>query len=56
MVRKSQSLKENNIFEYCRKNMAWFKCPKEVIFVDELPKNSVGKVQKSELRKMFRER
>ena len=56
VVRKSQSLKENNIFEYCRKNMAWFKCPKEIIFVDELPKNSVGKVQKSELRKMFRER
>ena len=56
VVRKSQSLKENNIFEYCRKNLAWFKCPKEVIFVDELPKNSVGKVQKSELRKMFRER
>ena len=56
VVRKSQSLKENNIFEYCRKNLAWFKCPKEIIFVDELPKNSVGKVQKSELRKMFRER
>ena len=56
VVRKSQSLKENNIFEYCRKNLAWFKCPKEIIFVDELPKNLVGKVQKSELRKMFRER
>ncbi|MHB1709649.1 MAG: class I adenylate-forming enzyme family protein [Thermoplasmataceae archaeon] len=56
VVRKNQRLKENDIIEYCRKNMAWFKCPKEVIFLDELPKNSVGKVQKSELRKIIRER
>ena len=56
VVRKNQHLDENRIFEFCRKNMAWFKCPKEIIFVEELPKNSVGKVQKSELRKMLRER
>jgi acyl-CoA synthetase (AMP-forming)/AMP-acid ligase II len=56
VVRKNQHLDENRIFEFCRKNMAWFKCPKEIIFVEELPKNSVGKVQKSELRKLLRER
>ena len=56
VVRKNQHLDENSIFEFCRKNMAWLKCPKEIIFVEELPKNSVGKVQKSELRKMLRER
>ena len=38
------------------RNLAWFKCTKEIIFVEELPKNSVGKVQKSELRKLLRER
>jgi len=27
--------------------------PKRVIFVDELPRNAMGKVQKNELRKQY---
>ncbi|EQD76039.1 long-chain-fatty-acid-CoA ligase, partial [mine drainage metagenome] len=45
VVKKNPDVKESDIIEYCRNNIAWFKCPKEIIFVDELPKNSVDKVQ-----------
>ena len=30
--------------------LAKFKCPKDIVFVDELPRNTMGKVQKNELR------
>ncbi|MCJ2011440.1 malonate--CoA ligase [Methylobacterium sp. J-076] len=33
--------------------LAKFKCPKRVLFVDELPRNTMGKVQKNVLREQF---
>jgi acyl-coenzyme A synthetase/AMP-(fatty) acid ligase len=33
--------------------LARFKHPRRVVFVDQLPKNALGKVQKSELRKLL---
>ena len=33
-----------------------FKVPKQVFFVDELPRNSMGKVQKGMLRERFVQR
>mgnify|MGYP001200802490 CR=1 FL=1 len=44
-------LTEQDIIDYCRQNLAHFKCPKTVIFTD-LPKTSTGKVQKFKLRDM----
>ncbi|KAK7300617.1 hypothetical protein RJT34_11465 [Clitoria ternatea] len=43
---------EADIIEYCRKNMSHFMVPRMVKFVEELPKTSTGKVQKSELGKV----
>lgn len=39
-------LTEQEIIEYCKKNLADFKCPKKVIFKDALPKTATGKIQK----------
>ena len=36
-----------------QKRLAKFKCPKKVIFVEALPRNTMGKVQKNELRKAY---
>jgi malonyl-CoA/methylmalonyl-CoA synthetase len=33
--------------------LAKFKLPKRVVFVDELPRNTMGKVQKNVLRERF---
>jgi malonyl-CoA/methylmalonyl-CoA synthetase len=36
-----------------RTQLAAFKCPKRVIFVDDLPRNAMGKVLKAELRRRY---
>lgn len=38
---------------YCRRMLANFKCPRQVIFVDSLPKTATGKVDKKQLRKQY---
>ncbi len=38
------------ILEYCRTNLADFKVPREVILVDELPRSTLEKIAKAELR------
>ncbi|MGZ4291496.1 MAG: acyl-CoA synthetase [Gaiellaceae bacterium] len=42
-------LSEEEIVEFCRERLARFKVPKSVDFLAELPRNSMGKIQKSEL-------
>lgn len=39
-----------DIISLCRKNLASYKCVKEVQFISAIPKNAVGKVLKKELR------
>jgi fatty-acyl-CoA synthase len=46
-------LREDDLIEFCRDNMARFKCPKRVVF-GELPKTSTGKIQKFKLREYFK--
>ena len=36
----------------CRQSLANYKTPKQVVFVEELPRNAMGKVQKSKLRSL----
>jgi hypothetical protein len=41
---------EKDIIDYCREKMAHYMVPKIVVFKDELPKTSTGKIQKYLLR------
>lgn len=43
-------LSEVDVIENCRSRIAHYKCPRRCIFVDDLPRNAIGKVQKQELR------
>lgn len=38
------------LMQRCKQNLAGFKVPKRVVFVSELPRNAMGKVQKNQLR------
>ena len=49
------SLSENDIKKYLKNHLANFKIPKNVYFVDELPKNATGKVLKRVLKQMVKE-
>lgn len=41
---------EEEIIQVCRKNLAGFKCVKAVFFIDQVPRNTLGKVLKRSLR------
>ncbi|HEY4277412.1 MAG TPA: AMP-binding protein [Conexibacter sp.] len=45
------ALTEADLIEHCRTRLSKFKVPTVVAFVDELPKTSIGKVRKDELRR-----
>ena len=49
VVRKGQTLTEDQAKKYVKDNLANYKVPREVVFVDELPRNPTGKVLKREL-------
>lgn len=44
---------EQMVLEHCRANLAKFKCPVSVTFVDALPRSAVGKVLKRDLREPY---
>lgn len=45
-----------NLKEHARRGLAPFKVPKHVFFVEDLPRNTAGKILKRELRARFSER
>jgi fatty-acyl-CoA synthase len=53
VVKQGQQLTEAQVIEHCSSNMAGFKTPKAVVFVDALPKNPSGKLLKRELRQRY---
>jgi fatty-acyl-CoA synthase len=48
--RPGQSLTAEDVVAWCRDGLADYKRPRQVVFVDELPRNPTGKVLKRELR------
>ena len=48
--KSEQTLEEKDIIEHCLKNLAKFKVPNSVKFIDALPRNATGKVLKRNLR------
>ena len=52
-LRPGEKLGEDELIAFCRERLATFKKPEIVHFVDELPKNQMGKVLKKDLRKQF---
>ncbi len=40
-----------DIIDYCKKNLAKYKVPKYVEFVEDLPKSAIGKILRKELRR-----
>jgi fatty-acyl-CoA synthase len=49
VLRGDASLSEDDVKDYVRDNLARYKTPREVVFIDELPRNATGKVLKREL-------
>ena len=50
IVKKDHELIEDEVVQFCRKNLTAYKVPKLVEFRDDLPKTNVGKILRRELR------
>ena len=52
VVVRDPFLTEETIIEYCKEHLAKYKVPRKVVFMEELPKNTTGKI----LRRVLRDR
>jgi acyl-CoA synthetase (AMP-forming)/AMP-acid ligase II len=50
VVARDEQLDEEAVKDYVKANLARYKVPREVVFLEELPRNATGKVLKRELK------
>jgi malonyl-CoA/methylmalonyl-CoA synthetase len=48
-----REIEPGDLRRHCRQHLHNWKCPKEFIFVKELPRNTMGKVLKEEVKRLF---
>ena len=46
----SANITEQDVIDFCRQGLTAYKIPKHVVFIDEIPKSTVGKLLRRELR------
>ncbi|MDH5736796.1 MAG: long-chain-fatty-acid--CoA ligase [Gammaproteobacteria bacterium] len=49
----TDGLTEEEVFAFCRQQLAHYKCPTSVDWLEEIPRNPSGKILKTELRKPY---
>jgi malonyl-CoA/methylmalonyl-CoA synthetase len=54
VIKPGSSIEPDDIIHFCKEHLHNWKCPKKIIFVQELPKNRMGKVQKEAVKNIFR--
>src|SRR5208283_4328987 len=54
VVLKSEKITEEELKEFCKSRLTTYKVPRKFVFVESLPKSSVGKVLHRVLREQFR--
>jgi acyl-CoA synthetase (AMP-forming)/AMP-acid ligase II len=52
-LKSGESLDEDDLIAFCRERVGGMKAPKQVVFVDDLPRNANGKILKREVRERF---
>ncbi len=50
IVKKEPQLTEQDVIAFCRKQLTGYKVPKSICFIDNIPKSTVGKILRRELR------
>jgi len=56
VLKKGEQMTAEEVIEFSKQNLASFKKPKFVEFVESLPRSPIGKVLRSELKKKFMEK
>jgi acyl-CoA synthetase (AMP-forming)/AMP-acid ligase II/carbon monoxide dehydrogenase subunit G len=52
VLERGREVGEDELKDYVKRNLARFKVPREIVFMDELPRNATGKVLKRELKEL----
>lgn len=55
VLKPGEKMTEEEIVAHCKKELAIFKVPKKVIFLDALPKTPTGKILKREMRTTYKD-
>ena len=53
VTKANTELAIDEIQNHCEKNLHKWKCPKKIIFVENIPKNTMGKILKEKVKKLF---
>jgi len=53
VFKQEETATPEELMEYCRANLSSYKRPRSVVFVDELPRNPMGKILKRVLREQY---
>ena len=49
VLKEGEDATEDEIIAFCREELAAYKCPRKVQFVNDVPKTSTGKIMRREL-------
>ncbi|MBW2468000.1 MAG: hypothetical protein JRE62_01810, partial [Deltaproteobacteria bacterium] len=52
-LKPKEQLNAEDIMAFLKERLAKYKVPKQIIFVDQLPRNAAGKVLKNKLREEY---
>ena len=55
IIKNDPALDETHIMQELADQLARYKQPKRIFFIDALPRNSMGKVQKNNLRERYKD-
>ncbi|NLL59154.1 MAG: o-succinylbenzoate--CoA ligase, partial [Firmicutes bacterium] len=50
---KQHLISDEILIAFCKEKLAHYKCPKKIIFLDKLPRNALGKIQKHLIVDLF---
>jgi len=53
VLKPGVTLAPRDIQDHCKRHLLDWKCPKKVFFLDELPRNKMGKIAKEEVTRLF---
>ena len=53
VLKPAAEASEEELIEFCRANLAHFKCPRRIQFIEGLPRTATGKIQKNLLREKY---
>lgn len=53
VVRPGEAVSADELILFCRERLAAYKCPKDILYTESLPRNAMGKVQKVTLRRDY---